>query len=48
MKMAVYQTFSGQTKHLSGHIKFDQTNLPYIINGEIIKFAEDNKCLDNF
>ena len=48
MKMASYQTFSGQTKHLSSHIKFDQTNLPYIINGEVIKFAEVNKCLDDF
>ena len=45
--MVSHQTFSGQTKRLSGQIKFDQTNLLYIINGGVIKFAKDNKCLDN-
>ena len=25
-----------------------QTNLLYIINGEVIEFAKDNECLDNF
>ena len=48
MIMASHQTFSSQTKHLSGQIKFDQTNLLYIINGEVIKFAKDNNCTDNF
>ena len=46
--MAWHQTFSSQIKYLSGPIKFGQTNLLYIINGEVIEFAEDNECPDNF
>ena len=45
MITASYQAFSGQTKHLSSQIKFDPTNLLYVINGEVIKFTKDNKCL---
>ena len=37
--MASHQTFSGQLWHLTGQTKFDQTNLLYIINGEI------NECI---
>ena len=33
---------SSQIKHLSGQIKFDQTNLLYTINGKIIDSAKDN------
>ena len=39
--MASLQIFSGQ-------IKFDQINLLYIINGEVIKFAKDNESPDNY
>ena len=37
--MASYQTFSSQLWHLTGQTKFDQSNLLYIINGEI------NECI---
>ena len=37
--MASYQTFSGQLWHLTDQTKFDQTNLLYIINGEVYKFT---------
>ena len=33
--MASHQTFSGQLWHLTGQIKFDRSNLIYIINGEV-------------
>ena len=36
--MASHQTFSDQVRHLSGLTKFDQTNLLYIINGEVYEF----------
>ena len=42
------QDISGQNKHLSIQIKFGQTNLPYIINGNFIEFVENNECLDKF
>ena len=44
--MASHQTLCGQIKSLppNGQIKFDQTNLLYIINKEVI---EDNDCADN-
>ena len=48
MITASHQTFSDQIKHLFGQIEFAQTNLLYIINGEVIKLAKDNKCPDNF
>ena len=48
MIMASHQTFSSQIKHLSGQIKFSQTNLLYIINGEVFEFAKDNECLEIF
>ena len=35
MVMVNHQTFSGQHRHLTDKPKFDQTNLLYIINGEI-------------
>ena len=38
MIMASHQTFSGQLWHLTGQIKFDQTNLLHIINEEVNKF----------
>ena len=46
--MASHQAFPTQIKHLSGQIKFGQTNFIYIINGEIIELAKDNECPDNF
>ena len=36
--MASHQTFSDQLWHLTDQTKFDQTNLLYIINGEVNKF----------
>ena len=48
MIMASHRTFSGQVDHLSGQIKFGQTNLLYIINGEVIEFTKENECPDNF
>ena len=39
MMMASHQTFSGQLWHLTDQTKFDQTNLLYIINGEVYKFT---------
>ena len=38
MITASHQTFSGQLWHLTDQTKFDQTNLLYIINGEVNKF----------
>ena len=37
--MASHQTFSSQFWHLTNQTKFDQTNLLYIINGEVNKFT---------
>ena len=48
MIMASHRTFSSQIDHLSGQIKFGQTNLIYIINGEVIEFTKENECPDNF
>ena len=48
MIMVSYRTFSGQIDHLSGHIKFGQTNLLYTINGKFTKFAKEYECPDNF
>ena len=39
MITASHQTFSGQLWHLTNQTKFDQTNLLYIINGEVNKFT---------
>ena len=39
MIIASHQTFSEQLWHLTDQTKFDQTNLLYIINGEVNKFA---------
>ena len=39
MITASHQTFSGQLWHLTDQTKFDQTNLLYIINGEVYKFT---------
>ena len=39
MMMASHQTFSGQLWHLTDKTKFDQTNLLYIINGEVDKLT---------
>ena len=35
MIMTIHQTFSGQLWHLTDQTKFDQTNLLYIIKGEV-------------
>ena len=35
--MTSHQIFSGQLQYLTGKIIFDQTNLLYIINGEVIE-----------
>ena len=48
MIMASHQTLSGQVKHLSGQITFDQTNFLYIINGNFAEFAKENECPDKF
>ena len=48
MIMASHRTFSSQSDHLSGLIKFGQTNLPYIINGKFTEFTKENECPDNF
>ena len=44
MIMASHRTFSSQNKHMSSQIKFSQTNLLYIINGNFIGFVENNEC----
>ena len=46
--MASHRTFSGQNKQMCVQIKFGQTNLLYIINGNFIEFVEINECLDKF
>ena len=46
--MASHSTFSGQNKHMSSQIKFGQTNLLYIINGNFIELVENNECPDKF
>ena len=38
MIMASHQTFSSQLWHFTGQTKFDQTNLLYIINGEVNEY----------
>ena len=43
--MASHQTFSGQIKHMSGQIKFVQTNFLYINNETFMKFAEKSNFL---
>ena len=52
MIMDSHQTFSGLTKHLSGLIKFDQINLPYIINGEagqfLVLIISTDKAYNNY
>ena len=47
MIMASHQTFFGQIKHLSTRIKFNQINLLYMINKEVIEFAKDIEFPDN-
>ena len=39
MITASHQTFSSQLWHLTDQTKFDQTNLLYIINGEVNRFT---------
>ena len=46
--VASYRTFSSQNKHMSGQIKFGQTNLLYIISGNFIELVEKNECADKF
>ena len=48
MMMASHQTFSGQLWHLTDQAKFDQTNLLYIINGEINKFTIGKQMSGHF
>ena len=43
MIVASYRTFYGQKRHMSGQIKFGQTNLLYIVNGNFIEFVENNE-----
>ena len=38
MMIASHQTFYSQFKHLTVQTKFDQTDLLYIINGQVIEF----------
>ena len=47
MITASHQTFSRQNQHLSGQIKFGQTNSLYVINGNFIEFAKNNECSNN-
>ena len=44
----MHQIFSSQNKRLRGQTKFGQANLLYIINENLVEFAEDNECPDNF
>ena len=46
--MASHQTFSGQVKHLSDQTEFGQTNLLYIINGEIVEFTKEKQMSGQF
>ena len=46
--MASHQTFSNQIKHMSGQIKFGQTNFLYIINGKFIKFGKEINIQTSF
>ena len=46
--MASHRTFSGQNKHMSGQIKFGQTNLLYIINENFTELIENNDVWTNF
>ena len=48
MITASHETFSGQIKHLPDQIKYGQTNFLYIINGQLIEFAKEKECPDNF
>ena len=45
MIIANYQTFSSQSKHLSGQIKFGQTNLQYVINENYSNVQYVSICL---
>ena len=47
MIMASHQTFY-QIWHLTGQIKFDQTNLLYIINGEVSKYTIGKQISGHF
>ena len=46
--MASHQIFSGQLGHLTDQIKFDQTNLLYIINGEVNKLTTGKQMSGQF
>ena len=48
MITASHETFSGQIKHLPDQIKYGQTKFLYIINGQLIEFAKEKECPDNF
>ena len=48
MIMASHQIFSDQLWHLTDQIKFDQTNLLYIINGKVHKFTIGNHISGQF
>ena len=47
MIMASQQIFSGKVKYMSGQIKFDLTNVLYIINGNFMEFTKGNECWMN-
>ena len=42
------QTFSGQLWHFTDQTKFDQTNLPYIINGEVYEYVIGERMSGQF
>ena len=48
MITASHQTFSGQLKHLTGQNKFGQSNILYIINGNVIKFLIEKPMSGQF
>ena len=41
--MVSHHTISGQITHLSGQTIFGQTNLSYIIGGEVIEFTKEKQ-----
>ena len=48
MILASHQTFSGQIKHLSAQTKLGQTDLLYIINGEVNDFKIEKQTSGQF
>ena len=46
--MASHRAFSGQIDHLSGQIKFGQTNLLYIISGKFTELTKEKMMSRKF